>query len=153
MFAETLQRRSPWTVPNLLATTFYGDRAYRAGFIASTWSGLAGPLVVYCTAGILFALAGRERKSSWTLLLAGAAVGLLLDWLVFGLALRRLNPSIQLYSPDRVIAVSHLLYGAALASYPAFARKLLPPLPPPLPGLRMPSSDQEVGRGVSESSQ
>ena len=124
LMGEMLQRRSPWTIPNLLATTFYGERAYRPGFIVPTWAGLAEAFAVYCAAGILFAVAGRERKGGWLLLLVGVAAGLSLDWFNFGVVLKRLNPLVQIYSPDQLIAVSHLLYGAALASYPGFARQL-----------------------------
>jgi hypothetical protein len=38
--------------------------------------------------------------------------------------LHRLNPLVQIYLPDRLITVSHLLYGTALASYPSFVRQL-----------------------------
>jgi hypothetical protein len=44
VLGEFLQRRSAWIIPNLLATTFYGERAYRSGFVVSTWSGLAFPI-------------------------------------------------------------------------------------------------------------
>ncbi len=167
LLGEALQRRSPWTIPNLLATTFYGEGAYRSGFFTSTWSGLAGPLVVYCTTGVVFALAGKERKAGWVLLLVGAATGLALYWLFFGLTLRALNPLIQIYSPDRLLAVSHLLYGLALATYPGFARDLLPAAETPRvsevegPNVEVatppdgeragpdpPESDQEVGRSI-----
>ena len=92
MFGEVLQRRSAWTVPNLLATTFYGERAFRNGFIVPTWSGLALTMVVYCSAGMLFALAGRERKAGWILLAVGVLAGLAVQWLFFGVILRRINP-------------------------------------------------------------
>ena len=171
MLGELVQRRSPWTIPNLLATTFYGDRAYRPGFIVPTWAGLAGTFVVYCAAGILFAVAGRERKAGWVLLLAGVAAGLALNWFCFGIVLNGLNPLVRIYSPDRLITVSHLLYGAALASYPHFARQFqmraeaIPdqpaaPVPPPIPESYLvehpreeappeqTASDQEIGGGV-----
>lgn len=137
-------RRSIWTIPNLLATTFYGERAYRSGFSVSTWSGLAAPIAVYCATGVVFALAARERKSGWMLLLAGAAAGLVVHWIFFGLALSRMNPLLQIYAPDRLITASHLLYGIALASYPGFARDLLAENVDV--GTR--KSDQEVGRGI-----
>jgi hypothetical protein len=144
MLGEVFQRRSPWIIPNLLATTFYGERAYRPGFIVPTWVGLAGTFAVYCAAGVLFAVAGRERKGGWVLLLAGAATGLALNWFCFGIVLSGLNPLIRIYSPDRLITVSHLLYGIALATYPGFAKQLemvaesvpetpVVPVPPPIP--------------------
>jgi hypothetical protein len=153
MVAEILQRRSPWLVPNLLATTFYGERVYRPGFMISTWSGVALPMVIYCLAAIAFALAARERKAGWLFVAACGAWGLTLNWLVFGFVLRRTNPLIHIYSPDRVLAVSHLLYGLALATYPNFAKGLLgrpaparASVPPPLPDL-----DEQIRRSVPES--
>ena len=144
LLGELLQRHSAWTIPNLLATTFYGQRAFRTGFSSSTWSGLAGPIVLYCAAGVGFALAGRERRSGRILLLVGAAAGLGFYWLFFRLAMPHLNPLVPLYAPDRLIALSHLLYGASLAAYPGFARDLLPP---PLEAQPEPSNE-EVGRSV-----
>jgi len=145
--AEMLQRYSPWMVPNLLATSFYGERAYGSGFASSTWSGLALPLAVYSGAGILFALLGRERKSGAVVVLAGAVFGVLLDWFFFGLVLRRMNPMVHIYSPDRLILASHLIYGIALGSYPGFASGLVPP-PEPQPS----ELNQEVGGGIAQSS-
>jgi len=162
LLGETFQRRSPWIIPNLLATTLYGERAYRPGFLVPTWAGLAGTVMIYCFAGILFAVVGRERKAGWFLLVVGIAAGLGLNWLCLGVVLKHLNPLIQLYSPDRLITVSHLLYGAALASYPIFAQKLQPTenlgayttqtrsIPPPIPEVTLETrtSDQDVGRGI-----
>jgi hypothetical protein len=142
---EVVQRRSPWLVPNLLATTFYGERAYRSGFIVPTWSGLALPVVVYCVFGIVFALAARDRRPGAALVVAGIAAGLAVNWLFFSFALTRLNPLVHIYSPDRLILISHVLYGAVLATYPGFARQLSPvPEPPPLMADVTPSN-QEVG--------
>ena len=124
LLGEMLLRRSAWIIPNLLATTFYGERAYRSAFMVPTWAGLAGAFVVYCAAGMLFAIAGRERKGGWVLVLVGVAAGLALNWLLFGVAFKRLNPLAELYLPDRLITISHLLYGIALASYPSFLRQL-----------------------------
>jgi hypothetical protein len=160
VLGESLQRRSPWIIPNLLATTFYGERAYRSGFIVPTWAGLAGTFAVYCIAGVLFAIAGRDRKGGWALLLAGVAAGLALNWLCFGIVLNHLNPLVRIYSPDRLITVSHLLYGAALASYPGFSRQLqraAESIPPPIPETEPQptvqiASDEEIGGGVPESS-
>jgi hypothetical protein len=149
LLAEMILRRSPWILPNLLATTFYGERAYRSGFSASTWSGLAGPLVVYCAAGVIFALVGRERKAGWGLLLAGAGAGLVVNWLFFGILLKRLTPLVQIYSPDRLIGLSHLIYGLALATYPGFARELVSTATPPALPEDIPQSDQEVGRSIT----
>lgn len=161
VLADILQRRSAWLIPNLLATTFYGERAYRSGFVFSTWSGLAFPIVLYCAAGVLFGLVARERRTGWVLGMAALAYALTLNWLIFGFALKRLNPLLQIYSPDRLITVSHLLYAAALPLYRGFARRLTPvdrealaERPPDAPisealEPNIPPSDQEVGRSVT----
>jgi hypothetical protein len=142
LLAETLQRYSTWLLPNLLATTFYGERAYGAGFATSTWSGLAFPFVVYCAAGAAFAVVGRERKASVRLILVGVVTGVALDWLFFGVALRHFNPMVHIYSPDQLILVSHLLYGITLASYPLFLEKMKP--------AAVTGSDQQVGGSVAQ---
>jgi hypothetical protein len=145
LLAELIEHRSAWTLPNLLATTFYGESAYRPGFMAATWSGMAGPLVVYCAAGVVFSLIGRERRSGWLLVVIGMGFGLLMNWLFFGVALRKMNPLVHIYAPDRIVMVSHLLYGIAQASYPLFAIKLLPEIPRMGP----PALDEQVGRSIS----
>ena len=161
VLGEFLQRRSAWIIPNLLATTFYGERAYRSGFVVSTWSGLAFPIVLYCAAGVLFGLVARERRTGWVVGMTALAYALTVNWLIFGFALKRLNPLLQIYSPDRLITVSHLLYAAALPLYRGFARRLTPvdrdpgaerrPDPPISEALEpnIPQSDQEVGRSVT----
>jgi hypothetical protein len=146
LVGEALLRRSAWTIPNLLATTFYGERAYRHAFIVPTWAGLAGAFAVYCAAGILFAIAGRERKGGWLLVAVGLATGMTLNWLLFGIMFKHVNPLAELYMPDRLITISHILYGTALASYPGFFRQL-EAVPNPQPA---PESDQQIGGGVAE---
>src|SRR5947208_17003817 len=63
---SALQGRSVWSVPNLLASTFYGEAALRRGFRWTTLSGVALELVVSVAAGLLFGsavngIAGRGR--------------------------------------------------------------------------------------------
>jgi hypothetical protein len=55
---------------------------------------------------------------------------------------------VHIYSPDRLIAVSHLLYGGALASYPSFARNLLPANASYATATDIPESDEQVGRSI-----
>jgi uncharacterized membrane protein HdeD (DUF308 family) len=146
LLGEELLRRSAWTVPNLLATTFYGDRAYRSVFIIPTWAGLAAPFALYCIAGMLFAVAGRERKGGWLLVAVGVAAGMTLNWLFFGVIFKRMNPLAELYLPDRLITISHILYGTALASYPGFFRRFeAQPVPEP-PVL----SNEQISGSVAE---
>jgi hypothetical protein len=155
MLGELLQRHSPWLLPNLLATTFYGERAYRNGFRTSTWSGLAAPFVFYCAAGVVFALAVKERWSGMRLVLASLAACILFDWVFFGLILSRVNPLVGLYSPDRLILISHTVFAFGLVSYPGFARRLLPPaepppLPPPMAPPPVPEADEAPGATIQQ---
>src|SRR5215472_14218713 len=64
-------RRSIWTVPNLMASTFYGESAYRPGFGARTSAGVALLLFLYGLLGLLFALAVRDHGTRIRVLLAG----------------------------------------------------------------------------------
>jgi hypothetical protein len=153
MLGEILERHSPWLLPNLLATTFYGERAYRNGFRTSTWSGLAIPFVFYCAGGVVFALAVKERWSGMKLVLASLTACILFDWLFFGQILSRVNPLVGVYSPDRLILVSHTVYAFGLVSYPVFSRRLLPPVePPPLPPPMPPPpvSNEQIGGGIPQ---
>lgn len=124
LLGEIAMRRSAWIVPNLLATTFYGELAYRSGFSWHTCAGLALPFLVYSAFGVVFALIGRARRGGVLLVFAGLAFGIFLNWFLFDFSMRRLNPFVTLYAPDRLIAISNLLYGTALATYPGFARRL-----------------------------
>src|SRR2546427_10843027 len=57
---SVLQGRSVWSIPNLLASTFYGEEALRRGFRWTTLSGLALHLIVSAAAGLLVGLAVRR---------------------------------------------------------------------------------------------
>lgn len=124
LLGASLQRRSPWTVPNLLATLFYGDRAYGSRFMFPTAAGLALPYVVYTLLGVAFALIARERKTGLPLVGAGLLTGLALNWLIFTAAMRRISPELYIYLPNRLLMVSHLLYGVMLATFPTFLHRL-----------------------------
>src|SRR5215471_14640110 len=52
-----LQGRSIWSIPNLLASTFYGEIALRHGFRWTTLSGVALHLIMTAVAGLVFGLA------------------------------------------------------------------------------------------------
>jgi hypothetical protein len=145
LLGSSLQRHSLWSIPNLLATIFYGDRAFGPGLRVSTLAGLALPFVVYSVLGVLFALAARERKGGLLLVLAGLLAGLAFNWLIFGVALEKIDPDNYLYLPLRPLLVSHLLYGVMLATYPAFARRFEAPGSAP----NQAASDQKVGGRVS----
>src|SRR5579872_1722867 len=64
-------RRSVWTVPNLLASTFYGEAAYRPGLGARTGAGVALLVVLYGVLGAVFALVIRDQASRLRVTLLG----------------------------------------------------------------------------------
>src|SRR3984893_7678415 len=68
-------RRSIWTVPNLLASTFYGESAYQSGFGARTSAGLALLLFLCGALGALFALVLRDHGSRFRITLLGLIFG------------------------------------------------------------------------------
>jgi hypothetical protein len=124
LLGASLQRRSPWTVPNQLATLFYGDQAYGSGFTYPTLAGLALPYVVYTLFGVAFALIARDRRAALPLVGAGLLTGLALNWLFFTAAMKRMSPELYIYLPSRLLMVSHLLYGVMLATFPSFLQRL-----------------------------
>ena len=139
-------RRSIWSVPNLFASTFYGESAYQAGFGARTSAGVALFLFLYGALGLLFALTVRDHGTRIRVLLAGLIYGTGWFFLSFDILWRHVNPLVHLYSPDRAMLVGHLLYGGALGrGFPAYlksireeavppAAEVLPALPPPTEG-------------------
>ena len=110
MAGSILSRRSVWLVPNLFATTFYGEGAYRNGFGRFTWSGFALFFVVYALLGMLWGALMRDRKRSlqtfW-----GALYGLVCFYAMFHFAWKRWNPLIPLYFPDSNLRLGHLVGG------------------------------------------
>src|SRR5579863_359382 len=116
-------QRSFWTVPNLLASGFYGERALSNRFTTHTFSGLALLLVVYGLVGILFGMAMQHRRGV-LLVAVGVLGGIVFYYLVFGWALKHWNPLIPLYLHDRPMLAGHVLYGAMLGYYGRNLRKV-----------------------------
>ncbi len=116
-------RRSFWTVPNLLASGFYGERALSDRFTSHTFSGLALLLVVYGLVGILFGVAMQQRRGA-LLVAIGVLDGIAFYYVVFGWALKHWNPLIGLYLHDRPMLAGHVLYGAMLGYYGRNLRKV-----------------------------
>ncbi len=108
--------RSLWTVPNLLASTFYGESAYRSGFGSRTSSGLALVFVVYGLLGGLFGLVMREHTARLRLVIFGVIYGTGWFFLSFNWLWKHVNPMVPMYSPDRAMLVGHVLYGGVLGS-------------------------------------
>lgn len=122
---SAFHKRSVWTVPNLLASTFYGESAYRAEFGFSTSAGLALLFLVYGALGVLFALVVRDHGTRLRVGLVGLIFGTGWFFLSFDLIWRHVNPLIQVYSPDRAMLVGHLLYGGVLGGcFPAYLRSI-----------------------------
>ena len=125
LFGSSTQHRSPWTVPNLLATLFYGISIRRSGFSIPTLAGLALPFVAYSILAVIFAALVRDRVGGPLLAILGILSGIAADLFFFRVGLTSLDPLIQPYLPKDTILLSHVVYGACLATAPKFARRLL----------------------------
>lgn len=132
--ASAWYRRTFWYVPNLMASTFYGEDAIRAGLSWWTVSGIALYTVIYSLFGALFGLAMQDRFPRLRLVLLGMLCGIGWYYLWFGLLWKWLNPLVTLYTHDRPMLWCHLLYGALLGRYPMYLERLRkrPPDPRPL---------------------
>ena len=118
-------RRSIWIVPNLLASTFYGESAYRSGFGARTSAGLALLLLLYGALGMLFALTVRDHGTRMRVTLAGLIYGTGWFFLSFDILWKHVNPLVHVYSPDRAMLFGHLLYGGVLGRrFPAYLKSI-----------------------------
>src|ERR1700730_10874302 len=71
-----LQGRSIWSIPNLLASTFYGEAALRRGFPWVSLSGVALHLIMTAMAGLMFGLAVSGIASRGRVMLLGFASGM-----------------------------------------------------------------------------
>jgi hypothetical protein len=121
-----------WSVPNLFATVFYGDYAYEGDFRRSTWAGIALIVVIYGLLGLVWGCFWKDNRKP-LLSFYGAMTGLAVYFIFFHFIWTRLNPLIPLYAPARQLEVAHILWGAALARSPGFARRIAAAtLPPPV---------------------
>src|SRR2546427_13266923 len=80
-----LQGRSIWSIPNLLASTFYGEAALRRGFRWTSLSGLALHVIVSAAAGLLFGFAVSGIANRGRGMGLGFAAGIAWDFLWVGL--------------------------------------------------------------------
>jgi hypothetical protein len=113
MFDSAWRRQSVWSIPNLLATTFYGS-AIRSGFGSQTWSGLALLIVMYGMIGALFSLLTSDHLTRSRITLLGLLLGITWFYFSFGVLWTRINPWVPLESPARAMWVGHVLYGAVM---------------------------------------
>jgi hypothetical protein len=118
-------RRSIWLVPNLMASTFYGESAYQPRFGTRTSTGLALLLVLYGLLGALFGLLVRDQGSRLRMTILGLIFGTGWFFLSFDVLWKYVNPMVRMYSPDRAMFVGHLLYGGLLGRrFPAYVRSM-----------------------------
>jgi len=144
-------RRSIWTVPNLFASTFYGESAYRSGFGARTSAGLALMLFLYGALGALFALVVRDHGSRLRITILGLIFGTGWFFLSFDVLWKWINPLVEQYSPDRAMLVGHVLYGGVLGRcLPAYLQAIRQAehgpveTPPALPPVTPTDSEQSL---------
>lgn len=117
--------RSVWTVPNLLASTFYGESAYRQGFGSRTSSGVALFVVLYGLLGALFGLVMRDHSTRARTFVFGLIYATAWFFLSFSWLWKFINPIIIIYNPDRAMLIGHLLYGGILGTrFPQYLREL-----------------------------
>jgi hypothetical protein len=123
MIGAAWNHRSVWSVPNLLATTFFGSDAYRNQLVRTSWSGVALILVIYGSLGMVWGtIFGDNRKHA--LAVYGAIAGLLVYFVFYDFLWRHANPLITLYAPDRQLEVAHLVWGLVLAKSPKYSRRI-----------------------------
>ncbi len=119
-------RHSIWSVPNLLASTFFGEAAFRSGFGSVTWSGLALQLFLCGVLGVLFGLLARGGNDRLLVLAFGVIYSVFWYYVLFFVVWKSLNPLVALYIPNRPMLAGHFVYGAMLGRYPA-CRDAMPP--------------------------
>jgi hypothetical protein len=122
--ASVYYRRSLWTIPNLLASTFHGEAALRPDFAQTTFSGIALHLLIYATLGALFGILVRDRTTRLRSALLGVIWAMGWYYLSFGALWKSVNPLVPLYVPDRPMLVGHLIYGGLLGRVPLYLRWL-----------------------------
>jgi len=151
--AAALWRGDVWWAPaNLLGTTFYGRRAFRAPGMA-TLSGAAFHLVITGTVGALFGLACGSVRERRRLVLLGALAGVFWYYLADAIFWRWVNILVPAYAPQPSTLIAHAVYGACLGfmgqnlpKQPSYKLELPPPLPPVSLPPPLPSSAEVAQR-------
>ena len=124
---SVLQGRSAWSMPNLLASTFYGQAALRRGFRWSTLSGVALHVTMSASVGLLFGLAVSGVASRPRVMLLGLGAGVAWYFLSLGLLWTHINPIVPLYGGGSGWFTAHLGLGIFLGSFPRYLRNLEAP--------------------------
>lgn len=115
-----------WQFPNLLGSTFYGPRAFRAGAGMATLSGFALHFVITGTLGGIFALAFDGIYQRGRMMLLGILVTVGWYNLANALFWAHVNPWVPAAAPRPATVISYVLLGACLG-YAGQRRKLAPP--------------------------
>lgn len=110
--------RSVWSIPNLLASTFFGEDTLRRGFRLSTLSGLSLHLLISAALGIVFSLATSRLGGRGRIMLLGIASALAWYFLGFEYLWRHINPLVLLYSPSIGMLFAHVAFGVCIGLYP-----------------------------------
>jgi hypothetical protein len=124
-----IQGRSVWSMPNLLASTFYGEDALRRGFRWTTLSGVALHVIMSAAAGLIFGLAVSGVVSRGRVMLLGLAAGSVWYFLSLGIFWKHVNPMVPLYAGGASLFLAHLGLGIFLGSFPRFLQVLEPSTP------------------------
>ena len=114
-----LRGRVWWETPNILGSTFYGLRAFRAGVGMATLAGVAFHVVITGTVGIVFGLAcgsmsGQSGAGRSRLVLVGLAAGVVWFYLADAVLWSQVNPLVPLYTFAPAGLISHGVFGACL---------------------------------------
>ena len=119
-----IQGQSFWTVPNLLAATFYGGRMLRPDFVWRTCAGLA---MHFAIGGLVGTLYGVLRPISWPAFTT-SFMGILYGVTLYSLGTlwfwKRVNGMMAVYSTQTFILVGYVLFGVALGLIPSRLRSL-----------------------------
>jgi hypothetical protein len=115
------QRRSFWTAENLMASIFHGGTNIRRDFGSSTVSGLALYLVVYSLLGATFACVFRTRFTGLGTALWGVLISVGWYYLWFRAWGQSGMPLVWLLHAERSTAFGHVVFGAMIARFPAYA--------------------------------
>ncbi len=111
---STVLNQRWFAVPNLLASTFYGDLAFRSGIGKVTLAGIAMHLCASGLIGILFGVFLPLSQSRTRIFLIGMVVGLSWYYVLFGVFWKFVNPLVPLYSSEGTMVIGHALFGACL---------------------------------------
>jgi len=122
-----LQGRSIWSIPNLLASTFYGEAALRRGFRWTSLSGIALHLIMTASAGLVFGLAVSRIESRSRVMLLGFVAGMTWYFLCLGIFWKLVNPIVPVYGAGGGMLLAHLGLGYFLGSFPRYWSELKTP--------------------------